>query len=1301
MPRSAVDTFLILTAIAALFGSVRAACPEGDLENDCQVNFRDLMFLANYWLDGPGSPANLIADDKVDMADFSVIAKHWGEVGERTGSVLVEISPEAAVTRGAKWRIDGGPWQDSDQTLDELAVGSHTIEFKPIDIWAKPADKEIHVDQDLITRVTSAYEHPLRINEFMASNSTNTKDEHGEYDDWIEIFNSGDEAIDAAGMHLRDGDDNDWEFPGNNPLTTIAPGGYLLIWADDWTDNDVNDGPLHANFKLNADGDRLFLYDTDGESLIDSVDFGDQTTDISYGRDADDNWRFFPYPSPRWENIDAYVGAVDDTKFSHNRGFYDEPFSVTIVTETEGATIKYTTDGSTPSETAGRKYRASVPIETTTCLRAMAFKTGFKPTDVDTYTYIFLDEVIQHPKMSTSITQNPVWGPQMRDALLEIPTISLVTPYTIPDEPIQSPPEVPVSIEMIFPDGSKGFQANAGVERFGGQYTVWPKQALRVSFKSIYGPSRLEFDLFGDTPYGGDDATDSFNQIILRNGSHDSLWYGGYTSKGVYTRNRYCFDRQMEMGHLSLRGRFVHMYLNGVYWGHYHLMERPTADFMATYLGGDEEDYDIMKGRSGIFNIEGERAAWDYLVAHKSNYEIVQEYMDIDNYIDYMLLNFYGGNDHDWYSMHNWYAGRKREAGSKFIFFMWDNDFLMRRLNASTLDNGGPSNMLNALAKHEDFKMRLADRAYKHFFNDGMLTPARVQADFTELTNRIERTTIPECARWKDEGRLESGITYTPDTLQQSVNWIKSDWADVRTAKVVQQMRDYNPSLYPDVDAPLFYINGEPAHGHYVSSSDLFSITTGSGTIYYTINGSDPRLPGGAVNTSSATEYTEPFSIAMSTHIKARTKVGRAWSPLNEATFAVGPVKENLRITEIMYYPMDTGNPSDPNKEYVELTNIGPGEINLNLVRFTNGVDFTFGDWALREGEYVLVVRDLAAFADEYPDKVSLVAGEYAGALNNGGERIEVLDAVGRPIMDFKYKDGWRSLTDGQGFSLTIIDPNDVVISETRPTLPGLAAHWKFDDGSGISAKDSAGINNGTLHGGPTWVNGFTGGALSFDGQDDYVSTSSVGALATDSVTVEAWVRLEGPTGASYPILTQHLPTYKGYYLHVNGNKPSFSLVAGRPSPSAISPNAIESGQWHHIAGTNDGSNIKIYVNGQLKATADSAGANGVDYSATIGLDDRSSTYFEGLIDDVRIYNRALSEEELQQSPANTKLVERWNEKDSWRASAYEGGSPGEDDGGIIPNPGSVVINEIMAHSHADAPDWVELYNTTDAEIDI
>ncbi|RLC75363.1 MAG: hypothetical protein DRI61_15030, partial [Chloroflexi bacterium] len=779
----------------------------------------------------------------------------------------------------------------------------------------------------------------LTINELMASNSSTRQDEHGEYDDWIEIYNPKDIPVDIGGMYITDNLDNPtkWRIPDDAPAeTTISPQGYLLIWAD----GQPEQGPLHLDYNLEKGGEEIGLFDSDGSTLIDSVIFDQQATDISFGRypNMGSNWHFYDSPTPGAENVGTgYLGMVAEPEFSFRRGFYETAFDVVLTSSTPGAMIYYTLDTTDPTESS-TLYTGSITISGTSCLRAAAFKTGYLPSASVTNTYIFIDDVINHPVMSTAITQDPVWGPQMHDALLEIPTISLVTPHTIPDtapgdpDPYKSPAEVPVSIEMIFPDGARGFQANAGVERFGGQYTVWPKQALRVSFKNIYGPSRLEFDLFGDTPYGGDNATDSFNQIILRNGSHDSLFAGNYShSRGVYTRGRYCYERQIEMGHLSLRGKFVHVYLNGVYWGHYHLMERPTADFMAQYLGGEEEDYDIMKGRSGIFCAEGNISAWNYLQANLNNWTIVQQVLDIDNYIDYMLLNFYGANDHDWYSHHNWIAGRKREPGGKWMFFMWDNDFLMRRLTANTIDNGGPGHMLKTLANHEEFRIRLADRAQKHFFNDGMLTPARVKADFEELTNRIERTIIPECARWRVEGRAAAGVYYTPDSLQTYVNWIITTWANSRTDTTIQQMRDaanrpennIDFPLFPSIDAPTFNQHGGPVCLPY----NNLQITAPVGTIYYTLDGSDPRQVGGAV---AGTPYTGLIPLTKSVVVKTRALSGGTWSALTEAVFTVGPVFENLRITELMYHPTDPTpaeiaaldpDPIDEDFEFIELKN--------------------------------------------------------------------------------------------------------------------------------------------------------------------------------------------------------------------------------------------------------------------------------------------------------------------------------------------------------------------------------------------
>jgi len=165
-----------------------------------------------------------------------------------------------------------------------------------------------------------------------------------------------------------------------------------------------------------------------------------------------------------------------------------------------------------------------------------------------------------------------------------------------------------------------------------------------------------------------------------------------------------------------------------------------------------------------------------------------------------------------------------------------------------------------------------------------------------------------------------------------------------------------------------------------------------------------------------ALRYTGPIPLTTSAHIKARALVGGIWSALNEATFAVGPVAESLRISEIMYHP------ADPNAEYVELTNVGPVTVNLNLVRFTDGIDFAFPDVELTPGGHLLVVKDLATFEANYGGGLPVV-GQYAGSLNNAGERIELCDAAGAVIQTVRYRDDWYRITDGAGFSLTARNP--------------------------------------------------------------------------------------------------------------------------------------------------------------------------------------------------------------------------------------------------------------------------------------
>ena len=140
-------------------------------------------------------------------------------------------------------------------------------------------------------------------------------------------------------------------------------------------------------------------------------------------------------------------------------------------------------------------------------------------------------------------------------------------------------------------------------------------------------------------------------------------------------------------------------------------------------------------------------------------------------------------------------------------------------------------------------------------------------------------------------------------------------------------------------------------------------------------------------------------------------------SSAEDRQFGPSSRRTGLTISEIMYHPAE-----DPNAEYLELTNVGAETINLNLVQLTNGVDFTFPSVELDPGAYLLVVRDVAAFEARYGSGLP-IAGQYVGSLNNTGERIELEDAAGRTIHNFRFQDGWYDVTDGLDFSLTVKDP--------------------------------------------------------------------------------------------------------------------------------------------------------------------------------------------------------------------------------------------------------------------------------------
>ena len=228
----------------------------------------------------------------------------------------------------------------------------------------------------------------VRINEFVANNGNGYRDEDLDYSDWIELHNFGGQSVSLAGWYLTDDEDDftKWPFPN----VSIPANGYLIVHA---SSKNRTTPRLHTNFGLSEAGEYLALIDNTG-APVSALNFPQQLLNVSYGYDSTGKLVYFTAPTPGAQNG---VGGdlVGDTTFSHDRGFYDAPFDLSILTATPAATIRYTTNGVPPTSTTGFVYTDPIRISGTTTIRAAAYKTGLLPSNVDTQTYLFLDDVIR------------------------------------------------------------------------------------------------------------------------------------------------------------------------------------------------------------------------------------------------------------------------------------------------------------------------------------------------------------------------------------------------------------------------------------------------------------------------------------------------------------------------------------------------------------------------------------------------------------------------------------------------------------------------------------------------------------------------------------------------------------------------------------------------------------------------------------------------------------------------------------------------------------------------------------------
>lgn len=514
------------------------------------------------------------------------------------------------------------------------------------------------------------------------------------------------------------------------------------------------------------------------------------------------------------------------------RGVFDEAQTVELTTDDPSLEIFYTLDGSQPSRDNGTLYSAPFEVgddAAVVVLRATALAAGAVDGAVETHSYVFPRRTVEQPAAPEGMPE--AWGPDLQpadyemdpdvlaspelveqaiDALHALPSLSIVMEHDDlwgTERGIHMNPagdgidwERPASAELLFSSRDEspelGFQIGCGIRMTGGaSRRNWAsfKLSMRLLFKEIYGAAKLDYPMFAESPVA------SFDTLILDAHSNNTWTHHSIThqQRAQLTLDQFVADLQRSLGGPGYHARYAHLYLNGLYWGLYELHERPDDAYAASYHGGGKSEYDLFKHR-GPEPKEGDSAAWVHLfdnliddAATPETYEQIELMVDIPLFIDYMLINFYGGNT-DW-PLRNWYGARRRcvdetdfSCGFKFRFYSWDAENVLRLLDMDVTNVGTvthvntPGELFRKLQENPDFRIAVAQRVQaitapgqplyvnpdSPGYDPALPENNRPAALYMQRFEQIQDALLAESARWGDSRQPDAPYTVDDYVLQ-------------------------------------------------------------------------------------------------------------------------------------------------------------------------------------------------------------------------------------------------------------------------------------------------------------------------------------------------------------------------------------------------------------------------------------------------------------------------------------------------------------------------------------------------------
>jgi hypothetical protein len=615
---------------------------------------------------------------------------------------------------------------------------------------------------------TSFAQHSnLYINEFMASNVLSYENNNGEYDDWIEIYNSSVSPIDLGGIYLTDNLEgtSHWQIPsGQQVKTTVPSHGYLVLFADEMPGL----GADHLGFKLNAANGQIVLLDTDNATILDNISYQQQFRDVSYGRfpDGGGQWMYLMKFTPGATNKAGYTSYTMPPAIDQSAGFY-QSVNVTIQPAMVGDTIRYTLDGADPTY-ASAIYTMPVAITHTSILKARSFKSDAMPSQIITKAFITTNH--------------------------DLPVLALMTdPKNLYD------PATGIYVNdydgrawerfgelEYFENQSLAFHMPAGLRIQGNSGPRdYKKKSFRAYFRTGYGSDRLVYPMYIGNPIT------SFSRMVFRSGYDDTVepTASGENAKGTLLRDPLVTELWRKIGGLVPRSKFAILYLNNSYNGIYDIKESVDENFLFDHMG--YKDVDLIRTRwDSLETTYGDRIKWNELVNYFQNNSFtsdakiseVAKFFDIDDFTDLQAL-VHGAEYMTWaYGVSMF---REKSASGTWQWTIWDADRAYTDVNWNGFT--GQYNSIGTYLDNLITKKLLQNQSYKiKFINriadllNTTLSTDSMKSIIDSLVQHILTEMPAEVAKWNS----------TMTKWNENVNYMKT-FAEQRPAIVRQQMQNY------------------------------------------------------------------------------------------------------------------------------------------------------------------------------------------------------------------------------------------------------------------------------------------------------------------------------------------------------------------------------------------------------------------------------------------------------------------------------------------------------------------------------